>query len=398
LALRAVAEVNLAAIERNAKLLLNTIGRQTKLCAVVKADGYGHGAAPAARAALAAGASSLAVATAQEAADLRHGGLDSPILVLGAISEEELPVAVAADAVLCAWDPGFVEQLRLAAIDSGRELRVHVKLDTGLGRLGTRVVGQALAVADAVRAAAPALRLTGAMTHFATADGDLDFANHQLAQFKPFVAELRTQPGGQELTVHAANSAGTLRLPDARFDMVRTGIALYGCDPINANPADHGLEPALTLRSYVAAVKPIAPGESTGYGRHFIAEQETTIATLPIGYGDGIPPRALANNCDVLINGRRHPLCGMVSMDNITVNVGLVTDVAVGDRGTIIGVDGAHRQTAEDLAARIGTINYEVLCWISRRVPRIYHRDGEPVAARMPQDLRTGPLASLRRV
>jgi alanine racemase len=344
---------------------------------VVKADGYGHGAVPVARTALAAGASSLAVATALEAAELRSVGIDAPILVLGAISDEELPIAIAADVALTAWDRRFVERLTAAAVAAGREVRVHVKLDTGLGRLGTRMPKQALAVADAVRAAAPALALTGAMTHFATADGDLEFAE-QLAQFTGFVERLRASPGGDELIVHAANSAGALRIPGARLDMIRPGIALYGGDPMNHDPADHGLEPALTLRTYVAAVKSIAPGESTGYGRHFVADQESVIATLPIGYGDGIPTRALTNNCDVLINGARHPLRGMVSMDNITVDVGPRSGVAIGDIGTIIGVDGAERQTAEDLAARIGTINYEVFCWISRRVPRVYHRDGVP--------------------
>ncbi len=378
MAVRAVAEVNLAAIERNAKLLLQTVGPRTKLCAVVKADGYGHGAVPVARAALAAGATSLAVATALEAGELRRAGIDAPILVLGAISDEELPIAIAADAALTAWDRRFVERLSAAAVAAGREVRVHVKLDTGLGRLGTRMPKQALAVAEAVRAAAPALALTGAMTHLATADGDLEFAAEQLARFTAFVERLRASPGGDELIVHAANSAGALRIPGARFDMIRAGIALYGGDPMNHDPADHGLEPALALRTYVAAVKSIAPGESAGYGRHFIADQESVIATLPIGYGDGIPTRALTNNCDVLINGTRHPLRGMVSMDNITVDVGQRSGVAIGDAGTIIGVDGAERQTAEDLAARIGTINYEVFCWISRRVPRVYHRDGVP--------------------
>lgn len=376
MALRAVAEVNLAAIERNTKLLLSKLEPQTKLCAVVKADAYGHGAVPVARAALAAGAGALAVATAQEAIELRRAGLQAQIIVLGAISDEELPIALAADAVLTAWDPGFVEELRAAAALTGREVGVHVKLDTGLGRLGTRVLDQALAVADAVRAAEPVLKLTGAMTHFATADGDLDFARRQLANFAPFVERLRAQPGGGELQIHAANSAATLRLAGAHFNLVRTGIAIYGADPVNRDPDDYGLEPALALRTYVAAVKPIAPGESTGYGRRFIAERQTRIATLPIGYGDGLP-RALANNCDVLINGSRYPVSGMVSMDNITVDVGPDTAVSVGDGATIIGVDGSQRQTAEDLAARLRTINYEVLCWISRRVPRTYHRDGE---------------------
>ena len=189
----------------------------------------------------------------------------------------------------------------------------------------------------------------------------------------------RLQARSPRLTVHAANSAATLRGADTHFGMVRCGIAIYGCDPMNEDPAAHQLEPALELRSYVAAVKPARPGDSAGYGRRFIAERETWIATLPIGYGDGIR-RALSNNCDVLIGGRRYPLVGTVSMDNVTVDVGPDPRVAVGDDATLIGRDSAERQTAEDLAARIETINYEILTGIPapgaadlppRRAPRM---------------------------
>ena len=376
MALRAVAEVNLAAIERNAARLRERIGH-ARLCAVVKADGYGHGAAQAARAALAGGATVLAVATADEAGELRRAGLEAPILVLGAISDEELPVAVAARAQITVWELGFLERLHALARLAAAPIAVHVKLDTGLGRLGTRDPEQALEVLRAVLAAAPELRLAGVMTHFATADGDQDFVASQLNAFRPFVAEARALATAT-LTVHAANSAAILRTPASHFDMVRAGIALYGADPMNHDPADHGLEPALALRSYVAAVKPIAAGESAGYGRRFVAARDSNIATLPIGYGDGLP-RALADNCDVLIGGVRHPLRGMVSMDNITVDVGPEPRLRVGDLATLIGVDGGQRQTAEDLAHRLGTINYEVLCGISRRVPRLHHRDGRPV-------------------
>jgi len=254
-------------------------------------------------------------------------------------------------------------------------VRLHVKLDTGMGRLGTRDGARALAVAEAAVAGAPAVELAGAMTHFATADGDLEFVERQLREFAPFVDELRRL--GVPFAVHAANSAATLRVPSSHFDFVRCGIAIYGCDPMNEDPAPHGLEPALELSSYVAAVKPARPGESAGYGRRFIAETETWIATVPIGYGDGVR-RALTNNCDVLIAGRRYPLVGTVSMDNITVDVGSEGAVAIGDRVTLIGRDGGERQTTEDLARRIGTISYEVVCGISSRVPRSYHRDGTP--------------------
>jgi alanine racemase len=378
-ALRALARVNLAAIERNVARLRSGLVPGAGLCAVVKANGYGHGAVPVARAALAAGARLLAVATAEEAAELRADGIDAPVLVMGAISEQELPVALGAGGEVVAWSERFVADVEravsLSGSASGAPVRVHVKLDTGMGRLGTRDVAAAVAVAERIAAAGPALELAGAMTHFASADSDPEFTTEQVERFEPFVVTLRDRWPG--IVAHAANSAATLRAPAAHFDLVRCGIASYGCDPMNVDPDAHGLEPALELSSYVAAVKRAAPGESAGYGRRFIAERETWIATVPIGYGDGIR-RALTNNCDVLIAGRRYPLVGTVSMDNITVDVGSEAAVAVGDRVTIIGGDRDERITAEELARRIDTINYEILCGISTRVPRAYHRDGEP--------------------
>ncbi len=373
MALRALARVNVAAIERNVARLRDRLSAGAGLCAVVKADGYGHGAVPAARAALAGGARSLAVATAQEAAALRAGGVEAAILVMGALDAEELPAALAATAEVVAWDARFVELLARSA--APHPVRVHVKLDTGMGRLGTRSQAEALAVAEAVLAASPQLELAGAMTHFATADEDPDFLAAQLAAFEPFVAELRRRC--PQLVAHAANSAATLCAPASHFDLVRCGIAIYGCDPLHDDPALRGLEPALELSSYVAAVKGAAAGQSAGYGRTFIAAQQTWLVTAPIGYGDGVR-RALGNNCDVLIGGRRYPLVGTVSMDNITVDVGDARAVHVGQPVALIGAQGPERQTAEDIARRIGTINYEVVCAISARVPRRYHHDGVP--------------------
>lgn len=370
---RAVAEVNLAAIERNVGRLRERLNEGAQLCAVVKADGYGHGAVPAARAALAGGAVSLAVATAEEAVVLRGAGLDCSVLVMGALSEEELPVAIDAGAELVAWDERFVGMLRRVVGERARQpLRVHVKLDSGMGRLGTRDLDEALDVARAVDRSSE-LALAGAMTHFATADGDLEFVERQLAVFERFTREVRRL--NDRAVIHAANSAAVLRVRSSHLDLVRCGIAIYGCDPMNEDPRGHGLEPALSLVSYVAAVKPARAGDSAGYGRRFIASEDTWVATLPIGYADGVA-RRLTNNCDVLIGGRRYPLVGTVSMDNITVDVGPAPQVAVGERAVLIGADGGERQTAEDIARRLDTINYEVLCHISRRVPRVYHRDG----------------------
>jgi alanine racemase len=348
---RAVARIDLGAVERNCARL------PKPLCAVVKADAYGHGVGPVVEAALAGGATWLAVATAGEAAELRRLAVDVPVLVMGALTREELQVAIDAEADVVAWSEEVAE---LAA-------RVHVKLDTGMGRLGTRDPGQALRVAAAA-AAAPGVELVGAMTHFATADEPGDaFFGEQLARFTPWAAEMRAAHPG--IVVHAANSAATLRDPASHFDLVRTGIALYGLDPFGEDPALRDLRPALELSSWVAAVKPIAPGESAGYGRRFIAERPTHLAAVPIGYGDGFR-RAFTNNADVLVRGRRMPLVGTVSMDNITLDVGAEPAAAVGDAAVLIGEQDGERITAEELARRLGTINYEIACALLPRVPR----------------------------
>jgi alanine racemase len=366
--LRALARINVAAIERNCAQLARAAA-PARLCAVVKADGYGHGAVRAARAAEAGGAAWLAVATAAEAAELRAAGISGPLLVLGALSDEELPVALRAGADVVAWRERFVAAL--AAHPDAGGTGVHVKLDTGMGRLGTRDPDEASRVAAAA-AAAPALRLVGAMTHFATSDDDPAFAREQLARFEPWARALEARHGG--LLLHAANSAAALGLPESRLGMVRCGIAIYGLDPFQADPDDHGLEPALELSSYVAEVKPIAPGESAGYGRRFVARAPTTLGTIPIGYGDGVR-RALTNDCDVLVGGRRVPLVGTVSMDNVCVDLG-GDPPAPGAPVVLIGRQGGERVLAEEWARRLGTINYEITCGLSARVPRLHHRDG----------------------
>jgi alanine racemase len=366
---RAVARVDLGAITANAARLAAALVPPARLCAVVKADGYGHGAVPAARAALGGGAEWLAVATAAEAAGLRAAGLEAPILVMGALSAEELDVALDARADIVAWHPAFVR--RLAA--DGRAAGVHVKLDTGMGRLGTRDPEEALELARAI-AAAEHLRLAGAMTHFATADDpDESFMREQLRRFRPFAAAVKAlEPAA---LAHACNSAATLRLPEGHLDMVRCGIALYGLDPFGADPSARELVPALELSSYVAAVKPVEPGQSAGYGRRFVAQERALLATIPIGYGDGVR-RGLTNDADVLIGGRRHPLAGTVSMDNVTALLEPGSDAEIGDPVILIGSQGSERVLAEEWARRLGTINYEVACGISARVPRRHHGGG----------------------
>ena len=370
--LRALARIDVGAIERNCARLAR-VAAPARLCAVVKADGYGHGAAQAARAAQAGGAAWLAVATADEAAGLRAAGIAGPLLVMGALAEEELTAALRARADGVAWREDFVAAL--AAHPHGGGIGVHVKLDTGMGRLGTRDADEAARTAAAV-AAAPGLRLAGAMTHFATSDDDPAFAREQLGRFLPWAREVRAAHG--ELLQHAANSAAALGIPESRLDMVRCGIAIYGMDPFGRDPTEHGLAPALELRSYVAEVKALAAGESVGYGRRFVAESPTWVGTIPVGYGDGVR-RALTNDCDVLVGGRRVPLVGTVSMDNITVDLG-AEPVERGAEAVLIGTQGGERVLAEEWARRLGTINYEITCGISSRVPREHHHDGVLVA------------------
>ena len=362
---RAVAHVDLGAVERNCAMLKRRLG-DSALCAVVKADGYGHGATSCARAALAGGATWLAVATAAEAAALREDGVRDRILVMGALIGSELELALGADADVVAWRDEFVRAVEAAAT-AAEPARVHVKLDTGMGRLGARDPAEARRIAADVDGS-ERMRLAGVMTHLATADEpDSPFFEEQLARFQPFVQELkRARP---DCIAHAANSAAVLRDPAAHFDMARCGIAVYGLDPFGEDSARRDLEPALALRSYVADVKRLRAGDSVGYGRTWSAPSDTRVAVLPIGYGDGYR-RGLSNAAEVLIRGRRFPVVGTVSMDNVTVDVG-DRDVTPGDQATLIGTDGEERIGAEELARTLGTINYEVTCGISARVPRV---------------------------
>ena len=368
---RALARIDLAAIARNCAHLRSLLTGGAQLCAVVKADAYGHGDVWCARAALDGGADWLAVATAAEAEELRRHGIRSRILVMGALTREDARVALLAAADVVAWDERFVALLLEIAGADDLRANVHVKLDTGMGRLGAKDEATARAVTHAIDDA-DRLDLSGAMTHFATADepGD-DHFQHQLDRFTPFAEELRK--GREGLLVHAANSAATYRDEAAHFDMVRCGIAIYGLDPFQQDPGARGLEPALRLESYVAALRRFEPGESAGYGRRWHAERPTWVGTLPIGYGDGWR-RGLTNNAEVLVRGRRHPLVGMVSMDNVTIDLGSETDVEPGDRAVLIGADGEERILCEDVARRLDTINYEITCGLSPRVRRVYQR------------------------
>ncbi len=366
---RAIARVDLAAVRHNAAVLARAAGR-ARLMAVVKADGYGHGAVPVARAALEGGAAALAVASAAEARELRDAGVAAPVLVMGPLAGGEWDVAAEAGAEVVAWTPESVGRLAAASAARGAPARVHLKLDTGMGRLGARPEDVA-ALADA--AAADGVEVAGIMTHFAAADErdgeNASFMAEQLVRFRAAAAALR--PRFPDAELHAANSAAVLRDPAAAFDMVRCGIALYGCSPFGGDPAEHGLRPAMSVVSRLAAVRTVRSRESVGYGRSWRAARGTRVGLVPVGYADGYA-RALSGSADVLVRGRRAPVIGAVSMDQITVDLGPGAPEEVGDEVVLLGSQGRERVSAEELAAARGTISYEITCAVGARIPRVH--------------------------
>jgi alanine racemase len=363
---RASARIDQEAVRANCARLKAELG-EAELCAVVKADGYGHGADVCASAALDGGATRLAVATASEAEQIGRRFQHVPLLTMGALTVEEVDAVISAGSELALWREDSRRLIADRARAHGHRARVHVKYDSGMGRLGNRDADEVLELVRAC-AADPALELAGFWTHFATADElDSGYFDEQLGRFEMLAATVKDQHPG--VLVHAANSAAVLRDRRSHFGMARCGVAIYGLDPFQRDPAEQGLRPALTLRSHVADVKRFPTGAGAGYGRKWKAPVDTWVGVIPIGYGDGVR-RALSNNADVLVAGRRYPLVGTVSMDNITIDLGPDTEVQPGDEAVLIGSQGEEQILAEEVAGRLETINYEVTCAISPRVPR----------------------------
>jgi alanine racemase len=364
---RALARVDFEAIRANCARLKSELGERPELCAVIKADGYGHGAGGCAAAALAGGATRLAVATASEAEQVGRRFPHVPVLTMGALSAEEVDVVLSAGSELALWREDFRAVLAARARAQGRPALVHVKHDSGMGRLGTADPEEVLALARAC-AEDSYLELAGVWTHLATADEpDSGFFGEQLDRFESVAAAVKAE--FPSVLVHAANSAAVFRDARSHLDMARCGVAIYGLDPFQGDPAERGLVPALSLRSYVADVKRFPAGASAGYGQTWSAAAPTSVGVIPLGYGDGVR-RGLSNNAEVLVRGRRHPVVGTVSMDNITIDLGPETEVEPGEEAVLIGSQGDEAIRAEEVAARLDTINYEVTCAISARVPR----------------------------
>ena len=360
------AEIDLGALRHNYEAIRAHIKGGTRLCAVVKADAYGHGAIPAARVAVAAGASYLAVATLGEAAELRRAGFTVPILLLGLVLQESARdiVDMAVTQVVC--ELPLAEALSREAVRQGRTVKVHLGVETGMGRIGVRPE-EAGALAAAI-AKLPNVEIEGVFSHFATADAkDKTFAKEQLARFCAALGAVEAA-GVHPAIRHIAESAAILEMPEAHFDMVRAGIIQYGLWPSGevTHPVD--LRPVMKLCAKVVFVKTVEAGESIGYGRAFKAKRRSRIATLPIGYADGYI-RAYGRAGAVSFDGKRAPITGRICMDQVMVDVTDLPEVKEGSTAVLFGGAGI---SADEAASWLGTINYEVTCLVSPRVPRSY--------------------------
>jgi alanine racemase len=363
-----VAEVDLAALRKNVDVIAGSVGPGVGILAVVKADAYGHGALACARA-LERKVWGFAVSLVEEGVELRRGGIEAPIVVLGSFYGYAHRDVVAYRLTPVVSDEGDVEKFARAADEmaSGR-VGVHLKIDTGMGRLGVRP--ERIAAMLSRLAATPVVELAGLCSHLASADAD-DAApsEAQLAAFETARAQVRAAGFAPALT-HFANSAATLRFATTRYDLVRPGLAVYGYSPSPA-AAYAGLRPALTLKSRIVALRDVDAGDRISYGGLWTAPARARIATVPIGYADGYT-RRLTGRAEVLAGGRRCPVAGAVTMDMIMVDVTAVPDAKPGDEVVLLGSQGGARIDADELAAWSGTISWEIFCGISKRVPRIY--------------------------
>ncbi len=369
------AEISRGAIAHNVGVLDELLG-ETTLCAVVKANGYGHGAPLAAKAALSGGADALAVAIVDEGIELRGAGISAPILLLAEIPAETIADALSHSLTLTVGSLGGAQAVVAHAARLGGRHRVHVKVDTGMHRMG--VDPSELDEVLGVLAREPTIDVEGLYTHFSVADGPeadaRDFTHLQIARFGALRERLRLA-GTLPRVVHAANSAGALGYPDARLSMARVGLALYGYLPdawlgAALEAAGQSLRPALTLRAHVVAARRLGAGERPSYGRRRALASEATVLTVPFGYADGYPRRLFEAGAEVLIRGRRFPLAGVVTMDQIVVDVGDEA-IGVGEEVVLLGRQGDETISAEEWARWAGTITWEILCGIGARVPRV---------------------------
>ncbi len=382
---RTWAEIDLDALAHNYRRVREATDQRAKVCCVVKADGYGHGALRIAAELQSLGADWFAVSNLEEALQLRRGGIERPILVLGFTPPEEAAALSEGDVSQCVYSAEYAEKLSLCAKAAGVKVKIHAKIDTGMSRLGfyfQDIFRDEGAIDEVIKACSlPGLIPEGVFSHFAVSDegkaGDA-FTMRQFGCFKEMSEALvRAGVGGDKPPLrHCANSAAVFDYPLSHLDMVRAGVVLYGLYPSGQLRARPDLRPVLSLRSVVSHVKTLLPGATVSYGRRFTAQQETRVATVPVGYADGYPRALGPGGAVVLIRGQRCPVLGRICMDQLMADVSGVEGAAMGDRVTLIGRDGTEEITAGEGAGWEGTINYEVVCALSKRVPRVYLKGG----------------------
>lgn len=364
------AEIDLTAVRNNFRRIKEVIKPGTGIMAVVKANAYGHGMLQVSQVCLEEKADYLAVATLDEALELREAGIAVPILVLGHIPDEFAAVVIENEIRPTVYETGFAQKLSGTASKVGRKANIHVKIDTGMGRIGFAPGADTLDEIEAI-ASLPGIKLEGIFTHFAEADGHSpEFTLQQLNQFKSLIDDLEKR----HIVIpvkHCANSAAIFRYPEAHFNMVRAGIVLYGLHPSPLMKGeDLRITPAMTLKSRISMVKTLEAGQGVSYGRTHICSRKTRIATVPIGYADGYR-RGFSNRAWAMINGHKAPLLGVVCMDQCMFDISGREDIREGDEVILFGKD-ADGITADNLAVLTDTINYEIVCALSSRVPRKY--------------------------
>jgi alanine racemase len=364
------AEIDLRAINSNLKNIRKRIGQQPLIMAVVKANAYGHGVIPVAQSIVRhRTAQYFGVAIVEEGIELRQANITMPIQVFTAPMQVQLPLFIQYNLEPTLCDLSIARKLNALAREAGKSVAVHVKIDTGMGRIGI-APHDALKFVEAVMKL-PNILIKGIWTHFATSDEhDLTFTHKQLSAFRSLITTMELK-GIHIPLVHCANSGAILQMPDAYFDMVRPGIMMYGYTPSHETRETVAIVPAMSLKAKIGFVKTVEKGTSISYARRYRTKKKTTIASLTVGYADGYF-RTLTNKISVLIKGKLFPVAGTVCMDQIMVDVGN-TSVRVGDEVVLIGQSGTKQITAWDVADAVGTIPYEVTCAVSQRVPRIYH-------------------------
>ncbi|KIL38732.1 alanine racemase [Gordoniibacillus kamchatkensis] len=377
------AEVSLDALQHNIAAFRHALPKEIAIMAVVKADAYGHGAVEVAKQAMQSGADYLAVAFLDEALELRQAGIDAPILALGYTPPEGLEPARKQRITVTAYSQEIMDAMeRISASAAGQpdepKLHVHVKIDTGMGRIGLHREEEAIRYIERALSL-PGIQVEGVFTHYANADEE--DKSYTLEQHRKFMRVVRhfTERGSAIRFFHAGNSATAIDTPELACNMVRLGISMYGLYPsaeVNRNTIE--LQPVMSLKTGIVHLKTLPPNSGISYGTIYYTSKDEAIATLPIGYADGFS-RMLTGKAEALVRGRRVPIVGRICMDQCMANVSSVPDASMGDEVVLIGRQGAEEISADEVAAWLGTINYEVTCMVSHRVPRVYIREGKPV-------------------